>query len=59
MGALSPWHLVLILAIALLVLGPGKLPETGAAIGKAMRDFRAAMDGKELPSSEPNDSHPS
>jgi len=59
MGALSPWHLLLILAIALLVLGPGKLPETGAAIGKAMRDFRTAMDGKELPPSDQSDSRPS
>ncbi len=45
MGALSPVHVILILAVALLVIGPGKLPETGAAIGRAMRDFRRAMDG--------------
>jgi TatA/E family protein of Tat protein translocase len=47
MGALSPWHLVLVLAVALLVLGPGKLPETGAAIGKAIRSFREAVDGQD------------
>ena len=47
MGALSPWHLVLVLGIALLVLGPGKLPETGAAIGKAIRSFREAVDGQD------------
>ena len=40
---LSPVHLVLILVVALLVIGPGKLPETGAAIGKAVRDFRHGM----------------
>jgi sec-independent protein translocase protein TatA len=45
MGALSPVHLVIILAIALLVIGPGKLPETGAALGRAIRDFRQAVDG--------------
>ena len=45
MGALSPVHLVLVLLIALLVIGPGKLPETGAALGHAIRDFRQAMDG--------------
>ena len=42
MGALSPWHLLLVLGIALIVLGPGKLPETGAAIGKAIRSFQDA-----------------
>ncbi len=47
MGALSPWHLVLVLAVALLVLGPGKLPETGAAIGKAIRSFREAVEGQD------------
>ena len=45
MGALSPIHLIIVLAIALLVIGPGKLPETGAALGRAIRDFRQAMDG--------------
>ena len=40
---LSPVHLVLILVVAVLVIGPGKLPETGAAIGKAVRDFRHGM----------------
>lgn len=43
MGALSPVHLIIVLVVALLVLGPGKLPETGEALGKAVRDFRRAM----------------
>jgi len=35
------WYiLVLILVIVLIVYGPGKLPEVGGAIGKAMREFR-------------------
>lgn len=45
MDALFPWHLVLLVAIVLLVLGPGKLPETGAAIGLAIREFRNAVEG--------------
>lgn len=43
MGALSPTHLIVILVVALLVLGPGKLPETGQALGTALREFRRAM----------------
>ena len=42
MGALSPIHLVVILVIALLILGPGKLPEVGAALGKSIREFKKA-----------------
>ncbi len=45
MGELSPAHLIFVLVIAVLVLGPGKLPETGAALGRAFRDFRSAMNG--------------
>ncbi len=45
MGGLSPVHLIIVLVVALLVLGPGKLPETGAALGHAIRDFRNAISG--------------
>jgi sec-independent protein translocase protein TatA len=43
MEGLSPLHLIVILVVALIVLGPGKLPETGAAIGRAVREFRHGM----------------
>ena len=35
-------ELILILVIALVVFGPAKLPEMGASIGKAIREFRNA-----------------
>ena len=35
-------ELIIILVIALLVLGPGKLPDVGAALGKSIREFRKA-----------------
>jgi sec-independent protein translocase protein TatA len=38
----GPLELVIILVIALLILGPGKLPEVGASIGKSIREFRKA-----------------
>lgn len=43
MGAVSPAHLIIVLVVALLILGPGKLPETGEALGKAVREFRRAI----------------
>jgi sec-independent protein translocase protein TatA len=42
MGALTPTHLVLILIIALIVVGPGRLPEVGSAIGKSIKEFKKA-----------------
>lgn len=42
MAGLSPAHLFLILVIALIVIGPGKLPEVGAALGKSLREFQKA-----------------
>jgi len=35
-------ELILVLVVALVVFGPGKLPEIGANLGKAIRDFRGA-----------------
>jgi sec-independent protein translocase protein TatA len=43
---LQPTHLVFILVVALLVLGPKRLPEAGRAVGGAIRDFRSAMSGE-------------
>ena len=42
-GLFQPMHLIVILAIALLVVGPKKLPELGAGIGKSIREFKKAM----------------
>ncbi len=58
MGGLSPLHLILILGIALIVIGPGRLPETGAALGKAIRSFRDAVDGATDGTTDPNAAQP-
>lgn len=44
---LQPTHLIFVLVIALLVLGPKRLPEVGRSLGKGLRDFRMAMGGEE------------
>ena len=38
----GPLELVIVLVIALLILGPGRLPEVGSALGKSIREFRKA-----------------
>ena len=42
MFGLGPTELVIIVLIAALVFGVGRLPELGGAVGKAMREFRKA-----------------
>jgi sec-independent protein translocase protein TatA len=42
---LQPTHLLFILVVALVVLGPKRLPEVGRSLGRGIRDFRAAMGG--------------
>ena len=46
-GLLQPAHLLVILAIALLVFGPKKLPELGRGLGESIRGFQKAMKGEE------------
>jgi sec-independent protein translocase protein TatA len=42
-GLESPMHLLVILAIALIVLGPKRLPEAGRGLGSALRNFRESI----------------
>jgi TatA/E family protein of Tat protein translocase len=42
MFGLGPAEVVLVLVIALIVFGPGRLPEIGQALGKSIREFRDA-----------------
>lgn len=43
MGIESPVHLLFLGAVALIVLGPKRLPELARALGKGMREFRQAL----------------
>ncbi|HXQ96240.1 MAG TPA: twin-arginine translocase TatA/TatE family subunit [Candidatus Acidoferrales bacterium] len=48
MPDIGPMEIILVLAIALLVLGPSKLPEIGKSLGSSIREFRkAAIDVQE------------
>jgi sec-independent protein translocase protein TatA len=53
-------ELVVILVVALLVFGPGRIAEIGGALGKGIRDFRKAVeipdepDGPKLERKEPS-----
>jgi sec-independent protein translocase protein TatA len=43
-GLLQPMHLLVLLVIVLIIFGPGKLPELGNSIGKAIKGFKKTMD---------------
>jgi sec-independent protein translocase protein TatA len=43
--SVGPMELVIVLVIALLILGPKRLPEAGKAIGKGMRGFKDSLGG--------------
>jgi sec-independent protein translocase protein TatA len=59
----TPWHIVLLLLIALLLFGGKRLPEIGKSLGHGMREFKDAVTGHssdddaqpELPPAEPSE----
>jgi sec-independent protein translocase protein TatA len=42
---LEPSHMIIILVIALLVLGPKRLPGAGHALGQGLKEFRSSLSG--------------
>jgi sec-independent protein translocase protein TatA len=47
MGSVGMPELIVILVIALIVFGAGKLPQIGENMGKAIRNFKKATEGKD------------
>jgi sec-independent protein translocase protein TatA len=46
MPNVGPMELVVILAIALIVLGPKRLPEVGRSVGNGLREFKESLSGE-------------
>ena len=44
-GLLTPAHVGLLLIVLLLIFGPKRLPETGRALGRGIREFKDAITG--------------
>jgi sec-independent protein translocase protein TatA len=44
-GLLQPTHLIVVLVIALVFLGPKRLPDAGRALGQGLREFRSSIGG--------------
>ena len=52
-GLFQPLHLLVILVIALLVFGPGKIADLGKGLGEGIRNFKSAMKDGEGNSTTP------
>jgi sec-independent protein translocase protein TatA len=46
-GWISPWELLILALVVLLVFGPKRLPEMGRSLGTGMREFKSAITGKD------------
>ena len=44
---IGPMELVIVLVIALIVLGPKRLPDAGRSLGSGMRNFKDSLSGKD------------
>ena len=44
-NVLQPTHLIIVLVVALLVLGPKRLPDAGRALGQGIKEFKHSISG--------------
>ena len=60
MPSIGPFELIMVLVIALVILGPKRLPMAGRSLGRGMREFRDGITGRDgdapagLPSGSPD-----
>jgi sec-independent protein translocase protein TatA len=52
MDIFAPSHLLVLLVIILIIFGPSKLGDVGGAVGKAIKDFKRAMNDTEAPNQQ-------
>ena len=58
-GLFQPFHILLIVAIALLLFGPSKFASLGKGLGEGIRNFKSAMkDGEEKKDEKPDEKKP-
>lgn len=55
MPNVGPLELVVVMVIALIVLGPKRLPEVGRSLGKGIREFKDSMSGIALDDDDDDD----
>ena len=58
MPSIGPMELIIVLVVALLVLGPKRLPDAGRSLGRGMREFKDSITGHDEPAVELPDAEP-
>ena len=49
MPSIGPMELIIVLVIALVILGPKRLPAAGRSLGRGMREFKDGLTGSNDP----------
>ena len=57
MPNIGPMELVIVFVIALIVLGPKRLPEVGRSLGSSMREFKDAISGDKRDDDDEDEQH--
>ena len=52
MPNVGPTELIIVLVIALVILGPKRLPQAGRSLGQGMREFKDSLTGSGTPAAE-------
>jgi len=52
---IGPGELAIVLVLALIILGPKRLPEVGRSVGRGMREFKDGISGSTAPLEDDDD----
>jgi sec-independent protein translocase protein TatA len=55
---LEPSHLIIILIVALVLLGPKRLPDAGRALGQGLKEFKSSINPTHEPAPQITPAHP-
>jgi sec-independent protein translocase protein TatA len=58
MGELSPWHWLIVIAVAAVVFGSRRLPDAARSLGRSVRILKAELGGEHPPPERPTDDDP-